>query len=252
MCLFLVCLCFTAKGEEPQAQEKEKPAASGPVVKKIDVSFVGGSVTTTPDKVKAMMGTREGQPLDENVLDEDHKRLFKMGIFEDVQIKKEEAEDGVRLSVILREKNVIRRIIFRGNQQVKAKKLQDLIQSKVGERFDAGVVNSDRRKIEDWYHEEFYYFAKVETTAEPFEDGIRLVFEIDEGGRLYIRDIIFRGNHSFSKKELLKYMETRPSTFFTRGRYDRATFEKDLHRLQLFYQSKGYLDVKVMERPFQI
>jgi len=248
--LLLVWACVAGLAEE--AQEQTKEAAGAPLVKRIDVSFVGGSVTTTPDKVKAMMGTREGQPLDENVLDEDHKRLFKMGIFEDVQIKKEEAEDGVNLSVILREKNVIRRIVFRGNQQVKAKKLQDLIQSKVGERFDAGVVNSDRRKIEDWYHEEFYYFAKVETTAEPFEDGIRLVFEIDEGGRLYIRDIVFRGNHSFSKKELLKYMETRPSTFFTRGRYDRATFEKDLQRLQLFYQSKGYLDAKVVEQPFQI
>jgi len=234
-------------GRQPVRAGEEADAPR--VVQRIDVR---GCVTLTPDQVKYKMGTREGKPLDPKVLSADFKRLSELEAVADVQIKEEDAEGGVRLIVLLREKGILRRVIFRGNDQVKSKKLLSLIKSAVGERYDAGQVNRDRRAIEDWYREEFYYFANVEPKTEPFEDGMSLVFEIDEGGRLYVEDIIFRGNKQFKKKELLKYMETRPSTFFTRGKYDRRVFEKDLARLEMLYKKEGFLDAKVIERPFEI
>lgn len=220
-----------------------------PMVVRIDVV---GCVTTTPAQVRYKMGTRAGKRLNRKTLDEDHQRLFKMGIFDDVQIKEEAVEKGIKIVVLLREKTVIRRIVYRGNSQVKSEKLTSLIQSKVGDRYDAGQANSDRRAIAEWYQEEFYYFAEVKVETEPFEDGIRVIFDITEGGRLYVQKIVFRGNKALKRKELLKFMETRPSTFFTRGRYDRRTFERDLERLGMLYRSKGYLDVQIIERPFQL
>ncbi len=223
--------------------------ARAKIVKQIIVS---GCVTLTPRQIKYKMGTREGKPLDPKILAADFKRLSEMEEVGDIQIKEEQVKGGVRILVILREKGLIRRIVFRGNRQVRRKKLKSLIKSKVGARYDPGQVNRDRRAIEDWYHEEFYYFAKVTTRSEPFEDGQSLVFEVEEGGRMYVQDIIFRGNKHFTKKQLLKFMETRPSTFFTRGRYSRRTFDKDLARLAMLYKKDGYLDVKVIERPFEI
>lgn len=227
-------------------EDASKPA---PTVVQI---VVQGAITHPVHEIKAKMGTREGRPLSQQVLDEDFQRLFNMGTFADVQIKVEEVEGGVKVIVLLREKNVIRRIVFRGNKQVKTKRLMDLIKSKVGGRFDEGQANRDARAIEDWYKDEFYYFATVNFEKEPFEDGIRLVFNVDEGGRMYIRSITFRGNYSIPDKTLLKYMETKPGTWLTRGKFNRRTFEKDLERLRLLYQSRGYLDVKITERPFQI
>ncbi len=223
--------------------------AAAPVVSRIDVR---GCVTLTPEQVKYKMGTREGQPLDRQILDEDFQRLFKMGIFDDVQIKEEALPDGVRLIVLLREKDLIRRISYRGNTQIREKRLAELIKTKVGDRFGPGQVNLDARAIEDWYHQEFYYFAKVEPKAEPFEDGVRLIFDIEEGGRMAVRKIVFRGNQNVTNKEMLKFMETKQGSFLSRGRYDRRTFEKDLERLRMLFQSKGFLDVQVTEQPFEI
>lgn len=210
------------------------------------------TVTLRPEHVKAQMGTREGQPLNPDVLDEDFKRLNRMEAVADAQIVKQATEDGLILIVRIKERDVIRRIEIEGNREIRSSTLEELLQTKVGVRYDPGTADRDARAIEDAYKEEFFYFATVKVELSPFEDGVRVTFTVDEGGVVYINDVVFRGNEAFSKKELLKYMETRPSTLFSRGMYNRRTFERDLERLRLFYQSRGYLDVKIVERPFEM
>lgn len=222
---------------------------SGQTVKEILV--VGNKYVNASD-IKYRMRTRVGRPLDRRVLDEDFKRLWKMGYFSDVQIHEEKVSNGIRLRVVVKEKSLIRRIAFRGNKQVTVKHLKKLISSDVGQNYDPGIANRDVRAIEDWYKNEYYYFTGVKAVTEPFEDGVRLVFVIDEGGKVAISDILFHGNKSIERKELLKHMATQASGFFNRGKYDRNVFEQDLERLRILYQSKGFLDVEVKERPFQI
>jgi outer membrane protein insertion porin family len=210
------------------------------------------AITATPDQIIYRMSTRAGYPLNERVLDGDFQRLTGMGFFDDVQIKKEFVEGGVKIIVAVREKDVIRRIEFTGNQQIRTRRLTALIESKVGERYDAGKGNRDRRAIEDFLHTEYYYFGEVTVNVEPFEDGVRLVFDISEGGRLYVADIEFRGNTVFSRKALLAKMETKRSGLISRGKYLRRAFERDLERIRMSYLDKGYLDAKVTERPFEV
>ena len=225
------------------------PDAEGNMVANIEVL---NTVTTTPEQIIYRMSTRVGYPLSERTLDGDFQRLASMGVFDDIQIKKEMVPGGVKIIVIVREKDIIRRIEFTGNQQIKTRKLQGLIESKVGERFDAGKGNRDRRAIEDFLHKEYYYFGEVEVNVEPFEDGVRLVFDLTEGGRLYVGDIEFRGNTVFTRKALLAKMETKRSGLISRGKYLRRAFERDLERIRMSYLDKGHLDVRVIERPMEI
>lgn len=225
------------------------PDAEGAMVTAIDVV---NATTTTPEQIIYRMSTRVGHPLNERTLDGDFQRLSTMGLFDDIQIKKEFVDGGVKITVVVREKDTIRRIEFTGNQQTRTKKLNSLIESKVGERFDAGKANRDRRAIEDYLHKEYYYFGEVTVDTEPFEDGVKLVFDVSEGGRLYVADILFRGNTVFTRKFLLSKMETKRSGLISRGKYLRRAFERDLERIRMNYLDKGYLDVKVIERPFQI
>jgi outer membrane protein insertion porin family len=240
LALLLACTASARAGEE---------GYEGRTVVAIRVS---GATTTPPDRVRHMMTTRQGEPLRMEVLESDFERLKNSGLFAEVQIKLEDAAGGVRVIVVVREKDIIRRILIRGNRRVSENKLEELIQVQVGQRYDPGLATRDARAIEDFYKEEFYYFADVTPETEPFEDGIRLVFRVDEGGQLYVRDIEFRGNGHFSRKELLKYMETKPTTFFTRGKYDRRAFVRDLERLRILYKNDGFLDVEITEQPFRI
>ena len=224
-------------------------SAQHPIVNKIVVR--GGFITVS--EIQAKMGTREGRVLDRKILEEDFQRLYKSGQFADVQIKEEVLPDyRVNIIVLLREKNIIRRISFRGNDTQKARKFEKIIKSKIDERYDEGQATRDAREIEEYYHDKFYYFAKVTPEAEPFEDGVKLVFNIDEGHKLWIRDIMFRGNYRFTDETLRDMLKTRQSSFFSRGKLNRKNLEEDLERLKLYYQSNGYLDVEVTERPFQV
>ncbi len=222
--------------------------ADQPIVN--DIIIRGGFASAS--EIQAKMGTRKGRPLDKKVLEEDFQRLYKLGQFADVQIK-EEILPGYRVNIIilLREKNLIRRITFRGNK-VKPNKLEKEIESQIDTRYDEGLATRDARALEEYYYNKFYYFAKVTPEAEPFEDGVRLVFNIDEGHKLWIRTILFRGNYRFTDEALRNVMQTKQSSFFTRGKMNRKDLEADLERIKLYYQSNGYLDVEVTERPFQV
>ena len=234
---------------DPGFVNVDGPAAEGTMVTEIEVL---NTVTTTPEQIIYRMSTRVGHPLSERTLDGDFQRLASMGLFDDLQIKKEFTDGGVKIMVVVREKDIIRRIDFVGNRQIKTNKIKGLIESKVGERFDAGKGNRDRRAIEDFLHKEYYYFGEVTMDVEPYEDGVRLVFDVSEGGRLYVADIHFRGNTVFTAKQLLAKMETKRSGIISRGKYLRRAFERDLERIRMSYLDKGHLDVRVIERPFQI
>ncbi len=227
----------------------EGPDAQGLMVTEIEVL---NTITTTPEQVRYRMSTRVGHPLNETTLDGDFQRLGAMGVFDDIQIRKDFVNGGVKITVVVREKDIVRRIDFGGNKQIKTRKLRTLIETKVGERFDAGKGNRDRRAIEDYLHREYYYFGEVSVEVEPFEDGVRVIYNIEEGGRLYVADIQFRGNTVFTRKELLAKMETKRSGIISRGKYLRRAFERDLERIRMSYLDKGHLDVRVIERPFQI
>ncbi|MHC4885966.1 MAG: POTRA domain-containing protein [Planctomycetota bacterium] len=93
----------------------ESAKATGPEIKEIVI--VGNRMVKTDD-IRYRMRTRKGMPLNSRVLDEDFKRLLKMGYFSDVQIHQEKLKDGLRLRVVVKEKAIVRRILFRGNKQV--------------------------------------------------------------------------------------------------------------------------------------
>ncbi len=237
-----------AVAPEAGMQPADPAIADAPIVN--DIIIRGGFASAS--EIQAKMGTRKGRPLDKKILEEDFQRLYKMGKFADVQIKEEVLPDNkVNIIVLLREKNLIRRITFRGNK-VKPKKLQKEIESKIDTRYDEGQATRDARSLEEYYNDKFYYFTKVTPEAEPFEDGVRLVFNIDEGHKIWIRDIVFRGNYRFTDQALRKVMQTRQSSFFIRGKLTRKNLEADLERVKLYYQTNGYLDVEVTERPFQV
>ena len=126
-------------------------SADPPLVRKI---IVRGGFVPEAD-VKAKMGTREGLRLDKKVLEEDFQRLYRWGRFADVQFRTEAVPGDasqVDIIVLLREKNVIKRISFRGNKKFKADKLLKMIKSTTGERYDEGQAARDARNIEQEYN----------------------------------------------------------------------------------------------------
>jgi len=76
----------------------------------------------------------------------------------------------------------------------------------------------------------------------------RLIFDVDEGQRVAIAEIVFEGNEAFSDDRLRGVLSTKPEGFFwfRKGTYDEEKLRKDLREnLPAFYGQHGYIDFVV-------
>jgi outer membrane protein insertion porin family len=110
-------------------------------------------------------------------------------------------------------------------------------------------VERSRAAIDSLYRNQGYYDASVkviETSDTPSE--IRVVFDVNEGNRVAISQVVVDGNKHFSDKQVVKRMETKPEGFFwwQNGRYDDDKLQEDMReRLPAFYGSHGFVDFQV-------
>ena len=77
-----------------------------------------------------------------------------------------------------------------------------------------------------------------------------VTFTVNENDKVYIKNISFTGNKSFSARKLRSIMETKEkmiviSWFTDRGILQRDILDTDLDRLSIFYHDKGFMDAKV-------
>jgi outer membrane protein insertion porin family len=107
------------------------------------------------------------------------------------------------------------------------------------------------QRMEEHYQEQGFAFAKVRVVTSG-EDPRRVDFDVHEGGRVYVRAILFRGNHVLSDRELLRviHTESKPWMRFpgaARGIFRRDVIADDAEQILERYRSEGYLQAEVTD-----
>lgn len=193
--------------------------------------------------------TKAGVEFSQEVLNEDIKRLYATGFFNDVKVDLQDEDDGITVTFIVSEKPSLTGIHFRGNRVFREKKLREVIHSKEGSALDRQQLTEDLIEIERLYKEKGY--ARVRTTHELVTDeetgNSELTILIDEGPRVRIKEIRFAGNEHYSRKKLMKWVKTRRDTLLTSGFVKKEEIRVDIERLKALYESEGYLDVLIRE-----
>ena len=95
-------------------------------------------------------------------------------------------------------------------------------------------------------------YARIDQRIQPVpgDDGsVDVVLSVEEGQRVTIAEVVFRGNERFSGEDLRGVMNTKPEGFlwFRSGNYDDINFRLDLEEsLPDHYAQAGFLDFKVL------
>ncbi len=225
----------------------------------INEVIVEGGVTVTLDTVIYYLGLEAGDPLEAEVISEGFHRLWDSGLFETVRIETEDTEDGeVKLFVVVEERPFISTVTFVGNKKVSTSEMKDFLDEK-GVEIPRNVplkmsqITRIQAAIKEIYDDEGFRSAQVRFEVE--DDGRnrkKVVFYIDEGGKVKIGSITFVGNHVFSNSKLVGVLkETKPVKIYRKwGKkivYSRENWEADRDHLRDFYMNHGYLDVKIGE-----
>ncbi|MEC9005533.1 MAG: outer membrane protein assembly factor BamA [Nitrospirota bacterium] len=179
------------------------------------------------------------------------QRIYDMGYFDDVQVKTESEDEGVRVIFIVQEKSFTVDIVFDGNEELSEDALKEVVTLQSQVFLDKKEVKASAEKIRDQYKKEGYHNAKVIPIVQALDESRnRITFFIQEGIRARVKTIKFDGITVTSKSDLLGIMANREwvpllSLVTDAGILQREELPNDLERIKEFYSNKGYLDVQV-------
>jgi len=231
----------------------DEAPVSGYKVGTLTVKFVG-TANVNEQIVRANMQLHEGGDLDDTIYDRDIRNLYKTGLFELIEIKREQVDEHTfNLVVEVTPKFRVLAVIFEGNKGVTTKRLMEEVKTKPNTALDERQVKEDSEKVRDYYQK--VGFNQVSVTYRVDRDRMTglgtVVFEIREGDKVKIADVRFVGNNHYASKRLRSEIDTRRWWIFSwltdSGRFKDDQFQDDLGKLRDFYQDHGYLDVEVPE-----
>lgn len=239
---FFSLLCVTLIAV-PGASAQE---SSSSIVKKV---VIEGNITTSDNVILSKIKTRPDQTFSRKTANEDLRRLYELGFFSQISIDVEDFAGGLKVTYLVKEKPVVKEIVFKGNRHMSPKKLKKEIKTKVGEVLDEKQLKQDQLAVIDKYEAKGYQRAEVNTEVSIDErSGQAIVyFRITENFKTKIKAIHITGNKGIETKKILKLIKTKPKGWFSFGILKEDKFEEDLERVEAYYKSQGYLDFKITD-----
>ena len=199
--------------------------------------------------ILSKMKSRVGAIYSENIVNDDIKRLYLLGYFNDIDVKTEEFREGVKIIAIVSERAVIENVLFVGfgRLRLRREKLEALIESKPGHYLDYSVLNDDRMGLEKTYIQKGFPEANVEYEVELDEETNKALvkFISKESRRIKIRRIYVEGNENFPDKKVLKIIKTKRAWLLGSGILKEDVLQEDMERIKSFYLENGFTDVDV-------
>ncbi|MBN2120751.1 MAG: outer membrane protein assembly factor BamA [Candidatus Omnitrophica bacterium] len=210
---------------------------------------IRGNKMVGSDKIVTQIKTRINESYNENVINDDIKRIYALGYFEDIYVETREQEDNkVKVIFVVKEKPVLKKVTIEGSQKIREHVLKKKIDLKEGSFLEEMQLKEAQEVISDLYTKKGFPKTNVDyqILLDEETNEAEVVFNIYESGRLKIKKIFIRGNITFPDGRILKLMKTRPTWFlFRAGFFKATTFEDDLERIRDFYKKEGFQDVEV-------
>ncbi|MBI3306510.1 MAG: outer membrane protein assembly factor BamA [Candidatus Omnitrophica bacterium] len=233
---------------EPQPAAEQTPAPEGEKRpnKIVEIEVRGNQIISTAT-ILGKVKSQKDEVLVQEVINEDVKRLYATGYFQDIRMELEEQPEGYKVIIVVDEKPVIKEILIEGAIAFKEEKLRKELKVLEGQILDRKAVKAGVETIRKLYGDKGFRFVTIDSEVK-VENQTReatVIVRIVEGEKYKIKKLDFTGVTAFKKKKLTKLMKTKPDKWYTSGVFKEANFQKDLEKIQLFYQQEGYLDVKV-------
>jgi outer membrane protein insertion porin family len=223
-----------------------------------------GLKTLSEETVLFYLGLKMGEPLNEDQLNRSIKQLWQRGLIDDIKVDGVTVPpDGVRLTITIAERPVLRSIDYEGMKRVSKTDIQDKIATQhikvhEGDPLSLGELQRVKVVIEDMYREKGYRFAQASyTVTDMTGNEKRVIFKVDEGDRVRIGKIQFQGAKVFSPLRMRFAMKNTKETNLVwriakKDIYDPAKLQEDLDKLRDLYRGEGYKNVLIGDPKIEV
>ena len=202
--------------------------------------------------ILAKIKTREGTVFSPSLIKEDIRVLYQLGHFEDVQVKTEGFENGLKVIFLIKEKPLIREITFEGNDELTLEKLKENLTLLPRTAFNMQLINENAEKIRLKYQDKGFYEAVVVPVVTELRGGDRnVVFYIEEGPEVKLEEVIVHGNKAISSDDIKSAIKNQEYWIFSflghSGTLRTEELKDDIETIKNLYYNKGYIQIQVDE-----
>ncbi|MBR5352735.1 MAG: outer membrane protein assembly factor BamA [Bacteroidales bacterium] len=192
-------------------------------------------------------------------------RLWKQGLFEDVQIYVTRIQgDLIFFEIVLKSRPKMSMFKINGVKKSDNDKLKEEMNIATGDVVTENLLTTSRNRIRAFYLDKGYSNVSVTTEVEKDtivaknENRVNVIFNVKPGNRVKIDSLIIEGNSQISTNMLLQQMKNTHDVnyykkfffwtkgFWSRSKYQESKFNEDLESLITYYNENGYRDARVV------
>jgi outer membrane protein insertion porin family len=249
----------------PPSAGAQQPAAAPQGIPGMRIAALEfkGLKTLSEETLLYYLGLEIGQVLDEDRLNKSIKSLWDRGLVDDVKVDSTPVAGGVKLTITVQERPILRSIDYEGLKRLSKTDVQDKIATQrikvhEGEPMSLGELQRVKTLIEDLYREKGFRFAQARYTVQDLTgNDKKVVFSVDEGDQVRISKVDFTGNQVFGGFRLRWAMkDTKESNIVTRimkkDVYDPAKLQEDLDKVRDLYRAEGYKNVSIGDAKIEV
>lgn len=240
-------LLLAAVSGRAAAQEREA-APQAPIV---DSIIVQGNVRLKAEEIVSFANIQLFQPVNFRTVQRAITALYASGQFDDVRVDGAEVDGRFILTLAVKERPVLQRWNLKGVERLEEPAVRKKVSVLEGRAIDRVAVARSAAAIDSLYKKRGYYAARVAVQEAPHDSAntVDVTFQVTEGNRVAISQVIIDGNTKFKDKDVVKGMNSRPEGFwwFRKGEYNDDRLEDDLrNRIPQWYANRGYVDLRVL------
>ncbi|MGC8870292.1 MAG: outer membrane protein assembly factor BamA [Brevinematia bacterium] len=212
------------------------------------------------DLIKDVLTIKEGEVIDFNKIINDTKSIQSIGVFYDFRLEYQivdKTQKLVDIYIVGKEASILGDIKFLGNKTINSDDLKEVIYLSKGDYVSEYKIYASIAAIKQKYREEGLLDVSVKHYFTTEGKDIVLNFEINEGPRTIVKGISVVGSSNVTENELKSIIDTKEESKFlgipiNKGNFDPDKFSKDIEKIEYYYQTKGFIDAKVVSTNFVI
>ncbi|MDA9877454.1 outer membrane protein assembly factor BamA [bacterium] len=215
----------------------------------VDDIRIEGLQRVSAGTVFAALPISVGDLVDDPLVREATRSLFRTGYFADVVMARENSV----LVIGLAERPAVTEINLEGNKAIETDQLLDALRDNglaEGQIFRQVILEGMVQELQRQYVSQGRYGALVKTEVKQLpRNRVAINIDIDEGDVAKIRHINIVGNNDFSEEVLLDEFEQNTTGWLSwissNDKYAREKLSGDLETLETWYLDRGYLKFAV-------
>jgi outer membrane protein insertion porin family len=216
---------------------------------------VQGLVRMTTEAFTHAFSIRAGDPYDPARIRTAYRRLWALGLFDDITVEVEVGPQGGKVLIVkVKERPSLVSVLYQDNKVLTRTTIEEGLKEKkivldIGKPLNLKSVADAESEIRVMFGQKGYLDPAVGHTIEnPTQSTVSVEFNINPGGKTKIRKITFVGNKIHKSKELLKQLQlTAPYHWWKfwsqKSLYHPAKWDLDSSHIRDLYLDGGYLDV---------